>query len=482
MSRDRHDRVDVLRRVARARVPVDSLAAAWRRYYWIGAGLLVLGGVLAMGRPFVRRHGLDAPLPHTDTVILEYVGWFVARGNTLYVDVWEIKPPLAFLPSYLFAGLVGGDVYALHLLGIATTALGLALTAAFAARAVGTVTGAPLAGLAVGVAFFALPDLLFRPWMGYKAKILVFALGTAGVDQALRDRPGTSGFLAGLAVGVWQLGVVFPAVTAAYALRTRSRAAVKRHLAGGAAAVAAVLVAVFLYADPEGFLAQVVLGPLVLRSEGAAFDPGTYVLFFPGHTGYWATALGAGGLALSLVRDEYAAARPLALGGLLTALVVVFVDFDGLWDVAGPLVFTAVGVGLVVGALPRRARLVAVLVLGLTLAPLFAPSALVRHDPVEPTATDRLPPSTASERERLYWSAQPIESCRFFGSRTQRSLLDDHPEADRLAEAPCGDAGPYWQVLRERLVGPTTPANATATPAVGLASTPAEPLRPRQRR
>ncbi len=482
MSRDRHGRIAASVRAAVTRLSADSLVAAWRRGYPVAAGLLVLGGVLAMGRPFLRRHGTGPPLPHTDTVILEYVGWFVARENTLYVDVWEIKPPLAFLPSYLFAHLTGMNMYALHLLGIATTAVAMALTAAFAARVVGTLTDSPLAGLAVGVAFFALPDLLYRPWTGYKAKILVFALGIAGVDRALHDRWGASGLLSGLAVGVWQLGVLFPLVTTGYALRTRSREALRRHLAGGGVALAAVVLAVLLYADPEGFLAQVVLGPLVLQSEGGGFDPGSYVLYFPGRTGYWFTVLGVGGLALAFVREEYAAARPFALGGLLMALIVVFVDFDGLWDVAGPLVFCAVGAGLVVGALPRRARLAAVVALGLTLAPAFAPSAFVRHDPMDPKPTDRLPPSTASERERLYWSAQPIESCRFFGSRTQRSLLDDHPEADRLAEAPCGDAGLYWQVLRERLVGPTTPANATATPAVGPASTPAEPLRPRQRR
>jgi hypothetical protein len=461
VSRDRHDRVAALRRAARHRLPVEALAAAWARYYPVGAGLLVLGGVLATGRPFVRRHGLDAPLPHTDTVILEYAGWFVARGNTLYLDIWEIKPPLAFLLPSLFAGLTGGDLYALHLLGMATTALAMALTAAVAARVVGTLADAPLAGLAVGVAFFALPDLLYRPWLGYKAKILVFALGMAGVDRALHDRWGASGLLAGLAVGVWQLGVLFPLVTTGYALRTRSREALTRHLAGGALALAAILLAVVLYADPEGFLAQVVLGPLVLQSEGGAFDPVTYVLFFPGYTGYWVTALGVGGLALAFARGAYAPARPLALGGLLMGLIVVFVDFDGLWDLAGPLVFLAVGAGLVVGALPRRARLAAVVALGLTLAPAFAPSAFVRHDPMEPTETDRLPPSTASERERLYWSGQPVESCRFFGSRTQRSLLEYYPDADRLAEASCGDAGPYWRALRG---GPAddTSANDTA--------------------
>lgn len=461
MSRDRHDRVEALRRAARDRLPVDAALAAWRRHYPLGVGLLVL----AMGRPFVRRHGLDAPLPHTDTVILEYVGWFVARGNTLYVDIWEIKPPLAFLPSYLFAALTGGNLYAVHLLGVATTALALALTAAFAARAVGTVTDAPLAGVAVGVAVFALPDLFYRPWMGYKAKMVVFALGLAGLERALRDRWGASGLLSGLAVGVWQLGVLFPLVTTGDALRTRSPAVLRRHLAGGGAALAAILLAVLLYADPEGFLAQVVLGPLVLASEGGAFDPRTYMLFFPGDTGYWFTVLGAGGLGLAFVRDEYAAARPLAVGGLLMGLVVVFVDFDGLWDVVGPLVFCAVGVGLVVGALPRRVRLAAVVALGLTLAPAFAPSALARHDPVDPKPTDRLPPATASERERLYWSGQPVASCRFFGGRTQRSLLEYYPDADLLSEAPCGDVEPYWRALRERIAGGSAPPNATATPA-----------------
>jgi len=448
----------------RERLPVDRLGAAWRDWYHLVAGGLVLAGVLAMGRPFVARHGTGPPLPHTDSVILEYVGWFVARDHRLYADIWEIKPPIAFLPSYLFAHLTGTNMYAHHLLGIATTALAMAATAAFGARIVGETTDAPLGGLAVGVAFFALPDLIYRPWLGYKAKMLVFALGMGGVERAVRGRPRQSGLLAGLAVGVWQLGVIFPVVTVTYALSARSRDVVRDHVVGLAGAVAVVCAAVLAYADLSGFLAQVVFAPLVLTSESGGV-PGNLPLYFPGDAFYWFAAAGVGGLALSLARPDVDAARPVALGGLLMAAVVLFVDFDGLWDLAGPLAFLAVGVGLVVGALPPRARLAAVVALGLTLAPAFAPSGVTRHGPVDPVESDGLPPSVGSEREHVYWNAEEVASCRFFGSRTQRSALRYYPDANTLREAPCPDAERYWAVLRYQAVGGPPPPGVNATDA-----------------
>ncbi len=435
----------------------DRLRSAWSRYYWAVAGLLVAGGVLAMGRPFVRIHGRGPPLPHTDTVILEYVGWYVAQGNTLYTDIWEIKPPLAFLPSYLYAHLTGTNMYAHHLLGIATTTAAFALTAAFAARVVGTVTDSPEGGLAAAVALFALPDLFYFPWMGYKAKFLAFALGLAALDRAVRERHFTGGVLAGCAVGVWQLAVLFPVLTTTYAVLTRSLKAVRRHVAGGAVAAGIIGISLLLYADPAGFVAEAVLGPLVLETEGGPFDPRTYFLFFPGDNGRLITLVGAGGLAVALLDSERAAARPLALGGLLVACIVL-VDFDGLSDTIYPVVFAALGVGILVSYLPRRVGLAAVAVLALVFVPSFAPSGLMGHDPVEMEQSDGLPPALDPEREYVYWTPQSVESCRFFGAGTQQSILRYYPEASTLAEAPCGDLGLYWRVTRHRLLGGDTPA------------------------
>nr|WP_264474973.1 DolP-mannose mannosyltransferase [Salinirubrum litoreum] len=402
---------------------------------------------------------------------MEYVGWFVADGNTLYTDIWEIKPPLAFLPTYLFAQVTGTNMYAHHLLGIATTATGLVLTVALTARIVGTLTESPVAGLAAGVTFLVLPDLFYLPWLGYKAKMMVYVFGLAALDRAVHDRHFTSGLLAGLAVGFWQLSVVFPLLTTIYTLRNRSFTDLKRHVAGGAAAVGVIGTSLLLYADVGGFLAEVVLGPLVLQSETGAFDLRTYFLFFNNDLGRWVTLVGAGGLGLALLEagkmgltaldvdglgltvfdTDRHQTWPLAVGGLLVTLIVVFIDFDGLWDMVYPLVFTALGVGILVSYLPRRVGIALLVVFALLLVPTFGPSEFVRQDPVEMESSDGLPPALDSEREHVYWTAQSVRSCRFFGGGTQQSILQYYPEADSLAEAPCGDVGLYWAVTRERL-------------------------------
>ena len=439
----------------------EAFTAAWQSYYWVVAGLLAVGGVAATGRLFFRQHGFGPPLPHNDSVILEYVGWFVANGNTLYTDIWEIKPPLAFFPSYLFAHVTGTNMYAHHMLGIATTALGLVVTVALTARLVGTLTESPVAGLAAGLTFFVLPDLFYLPWLGYKAKMMVYVFGLAALDRAVHDRHFTSGLLAGIAVGFWQLSVVFPLLTTIFALRRRSLAVLKRHVAGGAVAIGIIGASLLLYADLGGFVAEVLLGPLVLQSETAPFDPRTYVLFFHNDLGRWVTLVGAGGLGLTLLHaglsetghldGEGTPAWPLAVGGVLVTLIIVFIDFDGLWDMVYPLVFTALGVGFLVSYLPRRVGVALLVVFGLLLVPAFAPSEFVRQDPVEMEASDGLPPALDSEREHVYWTAQSVESCRFFGGSTQQSILKYYPDADSLAEAPCGDVGLYWAVTQQRL-------------------------------
>lgn len=424
-----------------------DLSVAWRRYYWLLPGALAVAGILAMGRPFVARHGLDAPLPHSDTIILEYVGWFVARGNTLYVDVWEIKPPLAFVPSYLLAAVTGGDVYAVHVGGMVVTGVGLTVAVAATARVVGDATGTPAAGVAAGLVLFAVPGFFYAPWLGYKAKVLVFALGMVGLDRTFRGHYLTGGLSAGLAVGVWQLGVVFPLLTAGHAYAAGARDDLRRHLVGGALAALAVVAALVAMGDIEGFVAEVVLGPVVLQSDRPGVDPAAPFGFVPGWNGIALALAGGAGMALAVARSADRRERVLA-AGVIPLAGVLLADFDGFWDVMYPLAFAAVGVGLLVGRLPRRRRLLAVVLLVALLGPAFAPSESVRHDPVETRPSDGLPPSLDPEREHVYWTAQPIKSCRFFGARTQRSVLAHDPDADALAESECGDLGPYLRALR----------------------------------
>jgi hypothetical protein len=208
------------------------------------------------------------------------------------------------------------------------------------------------------------------------------------------------------------------------------------------------------YDDIGGFIAQVVLGPRTLGTESGPFNPRTYVLFFPSELGRWITLAGIGGLGVTLRDADRTGAWPLALGGALVTGIIVFIGFDGLWDMVFPLVFTALGVGIAVSRLPRRVGIATVVTLALLLVPTFAPSDLIRQEPVEMEPSDGLPPALDPEREHVYWTHQSVDSCRFFGAGTQRSVLEYYPDAETLAEAPCGDVGLYWSVTRKHLQSP----------------------------
>jgi hypothetical protein len=192
---------------------------------------------------------------------------------------------------------------------------------------------------------------------------------------------------------------------------------------------------------------------------------------------------GLGGLAVTLLDRQRASARPLALGGVLV-VGVLLADFDGLTDVFYPLVFTAVGVGIVVSYLPRRVGVSAVILLGILVMPAFAPTGLFNPDPVELEPTDGTPPALGSERESVYWTNQSIQSCHFFASGTQRSVLEYYPADVTLADLPCGNLDFYWAMTRHRLLDhprPTAteiPSTKPSGPSQPSASTPAQTSTP----
>jgi hypothetical protein len=92
------------------RARIGRIAGFWNRHP------LALVAVLASVCQAYAAYRVYAPLSAgewprlRDSVIFEYVGWRLARGERLYVDLWEIKPPLAFEVTGGLALLSGGTV------------------------------------------------------------------------------------------------------------------------------------------------------------------------------------------------------------------------------------------------------------------------------------------------------------------------------------------------------------------------------------
>lgn len=154
--------------------------------------------------------GPGAYPPLKDSLIFEYIGWYLTEGGRLYVDVWEVKPPLSFELLAVLAWLADGNVPLYHTLALAVTNAGVVGAGLGIGLVAYELTADEFASLASGLAWYALPAVTWRAAYGYKPKYLVVAAGLLAVYLALRDRPLAAGVAGAASVGFWQLALVFP--------------------------------------------------------------------------------------------------------------------------------------------------------------------------------------------------------------------------------------------------------------------------------
>lgn len=395
--------------------------------------------------------------PLQDSLIFEYIGWFLTRGGRLYLDIWEVKPPLPFEVAALVSLVAGGDPVVGHWLHVVLTAGAAVATAAVAGALVADVTEDGVAAFAAGASLYVLPAFHWRVAFGFKVKYFVPLFVLLAVYLARRDRPGAAGVAAGAATGFWQLAVVAPVLAAGIAYDRNGRRAVKRVLGGMAAVLVVVLLPVVYWGALEAMVTETVLTPLLVGEDFAPSRQFWLAVFLFGGA-LPVAALGAVGVGVA-ARRRPRATWWLAAGTVWFALQVLVVDLDGHPDIFPLMAFLALGLGLLLGLEdgPQRpaAALVAVLAVlsVVTMGGMgFAQSTLPQPEPT-PYEPDRVleTPYTPEDRPHLYWNRVPVESCRAFFGGTQRRLVELTDQSG--VQATCGDAGPVLDALRDRWLG-----------------------------
>lgn len=406
-----------------------------------------------------------------DSVIFEYLGWRLARGDRLYVDLWEIKPPVSFELTGLLAALSGGDVGLYHDLVLVVTGGAAVACAVLAGGLVQEATGDSLATVVGGLTVYAVPAFAWRATVGFKAKYVVVAAGLLALWLHLRGRDVGSGVAAAAAVGTWQLGVGFPLVVAGLLARTGSWRRVRRFALGMAIAGAGIIAPVVYWGTVDAMVAETVLAPLLVGEGGNPLGRvrravGLVDLALP------VVLLGLVGL-VDAARSADGPERlwAPALGGWF-AVQVLLLDFDAVPDLFPLLVLVGVGVGLLVGrewpappaVLPRTSlgwrRLASVALVALVGLNAVTLGGLVTGDsPHLPPRTYDPPadpdpdlPYDATERQYVFWNGLPPTSCRLFAGPTQRRLVDvlAIEDARGFFATRCGNLGPSLDAIRRR--------------------------------
>ena len=155
--------------VASAQRRVDAaLAGRWRvLVVALAAVAQAVGAWRVLSRPAYPRL--------RDSKIFEYVGWQVAHGTTLYVETFEVKPPLSFETTAVLSVLAGDDQLLYHHLNVALTCVAAVVAVALVAEFVHALTGEPAAAVAAACSLYVLPQFALRSGFGFKAKYFVLA-------------------------------------------------------------------------------------------------------------------------------------------------------------------------------------------------------------------------------------------------------------------------------------------------------------------
>lgn len=464
---------------------------AARTYAWVmheriathpGAVTAVLAS-LALGYVAYR---LFEPLPAgtwpelKDSVVFEYSGWYLAQGNRLYVDIWDIKPPLVHEITAVLALLAGDDVALYHVLNLLANCAAIVLGAVATAGIVHELTDDSFGAITAGLATFTFPFYFYRALIGFKTKYFVVAAGLGCLYFAYRERPIAAGVVGAVVGGFWQFSIIFPLGALGLCWQTDGFDGTKRFLAAGGVTGGSILLPVVLWGSVPGMVAEVLLTPLLTTEQHAFSDRLQYIIRSLGKS-LPVAVIGLTGIAGGLIPGRIRREWPLVLtvGWFTTQLVAL--DYDSLPDLFPWFAVVAVGVGLAVASSRRASRSgaeehrsgatfetgsrslgVAILAMAaLSVATMggygTGSTGLTNPDTYD-TSTQLDPDYTggktynATERQYVYWNRVEISTCRAFGGVTQQQLVNrlELAEDGPWYEAPCGQFDAIWRAVRSK--------------------------------
>ncbi|MFB6298928.1 MAG: DolP-mannose mannosyltransferase [Halobacteriales archaeon] len=440
-----------VRRLDRALWP--SLAARWR-------GVLLFVGLTVQ---LYSTWRVIPPLgPNTrpwllDSLIFEYVGWSLTTGHRLYIDLFALKPPLAFELPAVMALLTGGDPLWQHFLAVAVTNTAVIASALLIGLLVYELTDNGHAALVAGLTLFAMPAFHWRAAFGFKAKHFVMVCGLLGIYLERRDRPVAAGIAAVFSTGFWQLGAIFPAIVAGLTVQRDDRRYVRDTVVGMLAGGLLMLAPVVAWGAVPAMIVEAVFVPLLVTETHPIFSRLEFAMSAFGVVLPLVILAGIG-----IVRRTWTDLSDtwwvLAGGGWFTVQILVF-DLDSYPDLFLLYAFIALGLGLLAGNDRTDARAIMCLVVVIlminvgTFGGVLTSNAGFRvNEPYQLADPDidwiRKPIYNRSERQAVFWYRVPTATCRPFLGPTQARYIQ--LTGGNWSARTCGEFGPAWRAIRSR--------------------------------
>lgn len=392
--------------------------------HWRASLVAISFGVLLIqiGRAFFDFTGLSVtaealPLVNIDAATYQHAGWWMTQGAIPYIDIWEIKPPLAWYTPAMLALLSGSDMLLLHLMSVVVTCAAMLGIVYLVGTLTFDMTASPLGGLAGGLVMLALPGFPYLGTLGFRPKYFMLLLGLTAILLQRRGRPIWSGISAAAATGYVLQGAVFPALVLFMGFQARRPASVLKTLAGMALLTTLALIPILVWGATLPMFVEVVIAPLVSSEAQSAM---LRMAKFLRHTKHALplSILGLYGM-LRFSWQERGGRSWVALGGLAFAGQVIFLDFDSFPDLFGLHCFVSLGAGLVVaeGGIITRRLLMGILAPILILNSVWLGGLGVIFEEASPPAQE--PTQSVEVRMGLpnmayiYWNKVRPESCHY---------------------------------------------------------------------
>jgi hypothetical protein len=419
--------------------------------------LLVLGGLATVMQTLsvVRAlSGSGRPAINIDSALFQHAGWYVTQGAVPYIDIWDIKPPLAIETTTVLA-VLAGDPLQLHLLSVAVTAaaaIGCSLLVALLAH---RLTGDARAALLAGLTLLTVPGFYYLSANGFRPKYFTLCLGLAALLFGLRDRPLFAGMAAAASAGYWQYGVIFAVFVVGIAIQRRDRRALVRHVLGMAVVTAVVVAPILARGALVPMLVEVVYVPLTAQETQPLLQRLGKLVFYLAYA-LVPALLGTYGLATGgrqHLRRHWWVYAGAAWGGFQ-----LLFDLDSAPDLYLLVVFLALGVALFAErAQPRTRQWFSVCLLGIVLLNALWVGGVVANpigggpdiatDDAETNLMDiatsvdvsrpgEPPRHGIPDVQKLYWHTEIPPSCHYRLSQTERNWLAETSQP--YHESRCG--------------------------------------------
>ncbi|WP_253738725.1 DolP-mannose mannosyltransferase [Halohasta salina] len=430
--------------------------------------LLLGGSALVVGVVTLLQFWAAPFYINKDSALFQHAGWSILNGAELYVDIWDLKPPLIYFVTVVLAAVSFGDMAVLHVLSVivavAAVVAGITLVGVLTHR----LTDDGVAAILAAGSMLVLTSLYGFPYAGIRPKYLAFCCGVGALVLAVDDRPFVAGGVGAMAAGFWQLGAPIALLVVGMSAQRGGWDGLWRAIGGGATVTVLTVVPFVAQGNAVPLFVETVLAPLygvegytiVGRLLRFVIEIGYGVAIVPLAVAGWGLAVAD--------RDHWW----VAVGGGLY-LFQLFLEFQGAIELVLLFVFLAVGVGLLVAEWSRpssRAVIAGCVVLLIVTSGYWNLHGVVGESPEPPGRAaidaeydrwevpkyDSLPddPEGWPSMETIYWEKRQPDQCHYRLGLKQQYF--EQETGGSLYKSTCGQ-WPFAEPPAEWLAGAVLP-------------------------